>query len=187
MRKYCFVFLLLLSVGANAQWVSIPDTNFGTWLNTNGYSACLQGNNSIGCQLDTACSAVVNEDTIDCSFGAISNLTGIQYFDNLKLLGCSNNQLVGLSILPHGLTWLGCSDNQLSGLPTLPNSLIELYCSNNQITSLPALPSGLVWLFCDGNQISNLPTLPSNLECTKSLKVLRKALLFVLRKSAMLW
>src|SRR3954468_16733791 len=73
---------------ANAQWVSIPDTIFGIWLN-NFYPNCMQGNSQQGWLMDTTCSDVVNETNAVFTF-QILDLTGIQYFDSLKILNCSN-------------------------------------------------------------------------------------------------
>src|SRR3954463_10836618 len=80
-------------INSNAQWVAIPDTNFGTWLNTNGYAACLQGNNGVGWQMDTSCPAVVGTAAIGCNGKSISDLTGISYFHNLQILECIDNEL----------------------------------------------------------------------------------------------
>src|SRR6187399_1470012 len=83
---------------AKAQWVSIPDTIFGTWLKNYGYTVCMQGNSQVGWQMDTSCPAVVNAANISCSFMGIRDLTGIQYFDSLKTLDCS---LDSLTFLPN--------------------------------------------------------------------------------------
>ena len=178
------LFLCFCSVGSvKAQWVSIPDTNFGTWLNTNGYSTCLQGNNSVGWQMDTSCPVVVNATSIDCGNKDIHDIEGVQYFKNIWSLYCDYNQLdslpplpVGLTTLictanfltnlpplPLGLTYLSCSSNQLTSLPTLPPVLHDLLCDYNQLSNLPPLPNSLVWLDCFNNQLSSLPVLPNGL------------------------
>ena len=142
-----------------AQWVSIPDSNFGTWLNTNGYSACLQGNNTVGWQMDTTCPAIVNGTDVESFNSNIRDLTGIEYFDNLDTLVCSDNQLTSLPLLPSTLVWLDCKSNQLTSLPSLSGSLTLLDCRWNQLTSLPALPASLIELLCDNNQLTSLPAL----------------------------
>ena len=87
--RYLIISLLLgVSAVTNGQFVAIPDANFRTWLNNNGYASCMSGNN-----LDTTCSVVVNATKVNCSNQNISNLTGIQYFDNLDTLLCMNNNL----------------------------------------------------------------------------------------------
>jgi len=169
---------------AQAQWVSIPDTNFGKWLNTNGYDTCLLGNSTLGWQMDTTCSKVVIEQIVSCSNASIENIEGIQYFDNLRRLTCSYNKLISLPSLPTTLTnldlgnnpltsfpklpenlgILSCVRNQLTSLPTLPNFLISLSCTNNQLTSLPELPNNLKLLDCRNNQLTSLPALPDKLD-----------------------
>jgi len=156
-------FISATALSAQAQWVSIPDTNFGKWLNTHGYSLCLQGNSSVGWEMDTTCNEVVSDTSINCSSRSIKNLEGIQYFDNLKDLSCSYNELTSLPSLPKLLIYLDCGYNQLISLPDLPNSLNYLDCSYNQLTSLPALPNSLAELKCSSNNITSLPSLPNSL------------------------
>jgi hypothetical protein len=84
-------YLLLLIVAicflrverVDAQYVTIPDSNFVTWMQTHGYASCMIGN-----QLDTTCPAVVNATAVKCIGEEINDLAGIQYFDNLDSLNC---------------------------------------------------------------------------------------------------
>ena len=94
----------------------------------------------------------------------ITNIDGIQYFDDLIYLNCSGNQLTNLPELPNGLIYLDCTNNQLTILPELPNELEEIQCYSNQLTSLPELPDGLETLQCYDNQLTSLPELPDGLE-----------------------
>ncbi|HRC32890.1 MAG TPA: hypothetical protein PK736_05560 [Bacteroidia bacterium] len=158
LRILFLIAILFAANNAQAQFVTIPDPNFVTWLNNNGYAGCMNGN-----MMDTTCGAVVNDAIVDCSNKNISDLTGIEYFDSLKTLYCWNNQLTSLPTLPNTLTYLNCAGNQLTNLPTLPNSLTDLWCSNNQLTSLPTLPNSLIDLNCYYNQLTSLPGLPSTL------------------------
>ena len=152
------LFILFLHLfPAKAQYVTIPDANFVTWLSQQ-YPSCMNSN-----QMDTTCTQIVNEDTVDVSYLNIAVITGVQYFDNLKYLKCNNNQLTSLPNLPVPLTFLKCDNNQLNNLPALPNALKELQCYYNQLTSLPTLPSALIYLSCHDNQLTALPSLPSSL------------------------
>jgi uncharacterized repeat protein (TIGR01451 family) len=151
-----FLFLGFLKE-ARAQYVTIPDANFRNYLQTN-YPSCMSGG-----MLDTTCTAVVNEITLNVNSKGITNLTGLQYFKNLIYLACASNQLGSLPILPASLTFLDCSYNQLTSLPALPSSLTQSYFQYNQLTSLPALPVSLTYLNCGNNQLSNLPALPVSL------------------------
>ena len=57
----------------------------------NGYAGCMSGN-----MMDTTCSAVVNATSVNCSAQSIADLSGIEYFDNLNILNCSNNPITSL-------------------------------------------------------------------------------------------
>jgi uncharacterized repeat protein (TIGR01451 family) len=142
----------------NAQWVTIPDSNFVNWLDANGFASCMNGN-----LMDTTCNAVASASTIDCSYKNISDLDGIQYFDNLLYLSCNDNLLVNLPNLPNSLVYLICRSNQLTSLPVLPAGLTNLDCGTNLLNSLPTLPGALKVLNCQLNQLTSLPSLPDSL------------------------
>ena len=154
-----FAFLLVFTTSVKAQYVTIPDPSFVTWLNGHGFSSCLSGN-----QLDTTCSAVISTTTIDCSNSSITNLTGVTYFDTLITLKCSQNQLSFLPTLPSKLKYLECHHNQLTSLPVLPSTFKNLDCGLNQITTLPTLPFGMGLLSCYGNPLTTLPALPNTID-----------------------
>ncbi len=129
------ILLLAPYSSLKAQWVTIPDTNFVNWLQAN-IPSCMNGN-----QMDTTCSGVINRTKVNVANQPIADLTGIQYFDNLRTLWCYNSNLP-----PTGL---------LTSLPPLPQSLDTLDCDGNQLTSLSTVSSGLVSLNCRRNKISN--------------------------------
>ena len=110
----------------------------------------------------------------------ISDLTGIEYFPNLRVLDCQNNHLASLDLSGNKelreiylnsnqmtslnvsnctkLTYLDCSNNQLTELDVSKNKkLKELYCDGN---SLPALNvsknTNLEWLACGDNRLTKL-------------------------------
>lgn len=68
----------------------------------------------------------------------IDNLTGIEDFDSLKNLNCSNNRLTTIDIRQNTkLTDLNISSNALDSLDVSVNfSLEELYCQDNLLTYL---------------------------------------------------
>ncbi len=171
--------LLFLSLLGNAQYVTIPDPVFLSYLNSSGLSSCLNGN-----QLDTTCQGVTSKIIIDITNNQqINDLTGITYFDNLKILRCKSTNLNLLPQLPLTLTELSCENTDLQVLPALPpslktlncsntpivmlpalsDSLVRLECSNIGLTVMPSLPSKLNYLNCNNNQLTNFPTLPSSL------------------------
>ena len=161
MKKLLLSFFILFCLQyrtANAQWVTIPDANFVAKL-TQLYPSCMNGN-----QMDTTCSAIVNATFINLYYLNISNLSGIEYFDNLTLLNCFNGTVTTIPELPNSLEHFNCRNNSLSSLPALPSTLKILYCDHNQLTGLPNLPNGLTDLDCSFNEIDSLPTLPDSLQ-----------------------
>jgi uncharacterized repeat protein (TIGR01451 family) len=141
-----------------------------------------------GNQMDTTCYQIVVKDSLILPSLYLTNLTGIEYFDNLTYLDCSHNNITYLPRLPQFLNFMDCEYNQLDSLPPLPNYLnflrcagntlgvlpslppiLEtLYCGNCQLTSLPTLPSSLKYLYCDDNQLTNLPILPNSIKVLRS-------------------
>ena len=181
-KYHVLLILLLAAIYSNAQYVTIPDTAFVSWLNGNGYSQCLTGS-----QLDTTCPAVINATGMSIAapdLRQIQSIEGVEFFSNLNFLTCSqtsiqtlpklpkrlktlyctNNQINFIGSLPDSLTGFYCYNNKISSLPNLPNTLKYLECFANLITALPALPRGLNTIDCSGNKISVLPTLPDSLQ-----------------------
>ena len=178
--KNILLFLSLLFVRqVNAQYVTIPDANFVTWLQAKVPSA-MNGN-----QLDTTNTLVTTTiDSVSITYTSITNLTGIQYFKSLRVLLCDHNQLTFLPPLQKTLRWLDCWSNHITSLPTLPdslqvlvtlsnplhnlpilpNTLLRMDCGQDSLTSLPSLPNSLQVLICFFNQLTTLPTLPDSLK-----------------------
>ncbi|MEN9523259.1 MAG: hypothetical protein RL065_1636, partial [Bacteroidota bacterium] len=74
MKKLFTLFIAItFFTSAKAQWVTIPDANFVTWLNTNIPSA-MNGN-----QLNTSSTNIQFTNSLNCSNSNIIDLTGIQY------------------------------------------------------------------------------------------------------------
>ena len=78
------------------------------------------------------CEAVKN---IEVGSNEITSLKGVEYFTNLEVLRCNNNQLEELDVSKNTeLYLLNCSLNQLSTLDVSKNTKLSmLYCSKNQI------------------------------------------------------
>jgi len=194
MQKHYTKILIILFFSlkfsyVNAQFVYIPDTNFVNYLNTYGFSSCMNGN-----MMDITCPDVINAIALSCYDSNIEDLTGLQYFVNLRHLDCHHNLLQLLPPLPDSLVQLLCYDNVLYSLPALPNTLAFFDCGGNPLMSLPPLPNSLYYfnvsnclvdslpslpnslynLDCNTNPITNLPQLPNNLtflNCTNNLLV----------------
>jgi uncharacterized repeat protein (TIGR01451 family) len=183
-KLHITVSLLALAFTVSAQYVTIPDKNFASYLDTIIPSAM------VGNQMDTSNISVKTLASINIENSQINNLSGIQYFTSLVRLDfgngdttvdsnkvvniptlpttldtliCGNNILDSLPLLPSGLVLLKCYGNRLTSLPALPPTLVELDCQRNQLDSLPALPGTLRYLSCYNNTLQNLPKLPAGL------------------------
>ena len=96
---------------------------------------------------------------IDVSKKNISNLFGIQFFPNLRLLYCYNNQLTKLDVSKNtALVWLDCSQNQLTELDVRQNAALwGLFCDSNQLSSLDVSNNtALERLDCHLNNLTSL-------------------------------
>ena len=182
MKKILHTLLFMSAIQfTNAQYVAIPDSGFRVWLNNNGYSACMSGNN-----LDTNCAALASVTIL--SFYApsppINDYTGLQYFKNMLHLAFFqitankiplppnltylsiffDTSLVSIPSLPDSITFLQIENTDITQLPPLPSALWIIYCGDNLLTSLPPLPASLHQLECVDNQITSLPSLPGGLD-----------------------
>ena len=178
MKKFFRHILLAFSIlfllpNANAQ-TYINDNYFGNWIYSH-FPTCITYDTIVNqWQLDYSCPDIIADTTMDISGQPIQDLSGIQYFVNLKYLNASGCQLMTLpaSSLPNSLLHLDVSGQQsgsygstFGGLNDLPPNLTFLDCSNDpNMVSLPALPSSLVTLNCIQTPISVLPALPDSLE-----------------------
>ena len=97
--------------------------------------------------------------TIDVSEKNISNLFGIQFFPNLKMLYCDNNQLTELDVRKNtALVYLDCAQNQLTELDVRQNAALwGLFCDRNQLSSLDVSNNtALDRLDCHLNNLTSL-------------------------------
>ena len=89
----------------------------------------------------------------------IKDLSGIQYFANLKTLICNSNELTSLDVSKNtALGCLECDDNQLTSLNVSGCTVLAtLRCDNNKLTSLDLSScTKLENLFCENNQLTSL-------------------------------
>ncbi len=152
------VIFCCLFTTTRAQYVTIPDTAFVSWLQQN-YPTCMNGN-----QMDTTCAGIARAFLVNVGSKNISNLYGVQFFDSLTYLDCSRNLLSSLPPLPSKLKQLIAFENTLTTLPPIPDSLATLRVNNNRLTNLPALPITLTFMECGANQITSLPAMPALLK-----------------------
>ena len=115
------------SLGREAYKLSdiIPNTNFRDYVSS--LSCC-----KFGWLIQTQAN---NITVMIVSSKSISDLTGINYFPNLRTLYCQNNTLTSLNVSAlTSLQYLDCSGNKLTSL-TLPKvqSLCDVLCYGNKL------------------------------------------------------
>lgn len=159
MKKILFFLLFSFCLHSQAQFVTIPDPNFRAFLVAN-YPSCFNASQ----QMDTTCSGIVNEDTLEVSNLGISSIEGIGHFDKLKFFDCGSNNLTYLPTLPDSLRKLICYNNSLSVLPILPSGLKHIHAANCNFTTLPILPNGIQTVIFYSNQITSLTVLPNSID-----------------------
>ena len=96
---------------------------------------------------------------IDVENKYISNLSGLQFFPNLKVLNCSHNRLTKLDVSKNTvLQELVCWENQLTSLDVSQNTALqELNCGHNRLTSLDVSKNTeLTYLKCNYNRLTEL-------------------------------
>lgn len=159
MKQLIAIFLLIVCIQTTkAQFVTIPDANFVTWLQTNVPFA-MNGN-----QMDTTSLAVTTRTVVFVGYENITDITGIQYFDFLIDFNCTDNSITSLPRLANTIKNLNINRNLISNITSLPDSLINLHCGGNPLTNLPTLPSKLKLIGIFATQISTFPPLPNSLE-----------------------
>ena len=104
-------------------------------------------------------SEINNVRIIDVTGQSIGTLSGIEKFNNLEILLCSDNNLSSLDLSGNSkLTQLECSKNQISELDLSKNvELATLKCSKTGMDELKMVGcSKLKELDCSGNNLSEL-------------------------------
>jgi hypothetical protein len=117
-------FALSFFIG-KAQWVNIPDTNFGNWLVQYYPSNCVQGNPQIGFQMDTLSTmdSTLPVTTLDLSNKNLTDVSGLEYlrWQDPNCWGCTQRTL-------------DLSYNELKKMPKgLGVEDVHLNLSHNQI------------------------------------------------------
>ncbi|MCM1567850.1 MAG: fibronectin type III domain-containing protein [Roseburia sp.] len=101
----------------------------------------------------------VSVTDINCTNMEISDLTGIEYFTNLRVLRCNESNLSSLDVSGcPALEYLSCFGNNLSSLNVSGNpALRSLDCSLNDLSSLDVdRNAALEYLDCHANNLSSL-------------------------------
>ncbi|MEO6669516.1 MAG: hypothetical protein ABIN36_08570 [Ferruginibacter sp.] len=180
-----FFLVFILNASSKAQYVTIPDANLRSQLQTK-YPSCFNAAQ----MMDTSCAAIVNATNLYISVEPIiMNWEGYQYFKNLYSAGFQGSASAGagetlpnlpatlkrLSVvfmpslmnfppLPAGLERLEVNDHTTGIIASLPNSIRYIDLSFSYIQSLPTLPSSLDTLKLHLCNVYTLPALPSRLK-----------------------
>ncbi|MFT3795671.1 T9SS type A sorting domain-containing protein [Flavobacterium sp.] len=140
--KKLYFFLMLLPGFALAQIINIPDPAFKSMLLSSGLQNVAYNSDGLSLTLDSdhdgeiSVQEIQNVDQLDVRVGGISDLTGIEFFNNMTFLLCSENSLTTLDVSMLGnLEQLYCKNNSLTSLIINPN-LQTLQAQNNLLTSL---------------------------------------------------
>ncbi|GAA3792018.1 hypothetical protein GCM10022271_25500 [Corallibacter vietnamensis] len=132
-------------------YTAIPDSNFEQALIDLGYDTVIDG------QVLTASIKTITH--LNINNYSISDVTGIQDFELLTELSCSQNNLTTLDVSQNSnLTTLICVENALTSLNVSQNTnLVSLQCTFNQLTTLDVSQNNnLVSLLCLYNSITAL-------------------------------
>ncbi|WP_417365267.1 T9SS type A sorting domain-containing protein [Flavobacterium beibuense] len=105
MKKKLLYLLLLFSGIASAQIVNIPDANFKNRLLTaNTSNGIAKDENGVAIKIDQNNDYEIQESEallvsqLNVSLSAIEDMTGIEYFTNLKNIDCGGNPIINLDL-----------------------------------------------------------------------------------------
>jgi hypothetical protein len=122
MKKILILLLFLGAAVSNAQVINFPDANLKTALINSPFVMDVNGNFLPSADLNFDGNIEVTEaqlvGTIMVENSNVSNLSGMEYFTNLKSFSCSGNQITSLVPMQN------------------MTSLQQLYVANNQITTV---------------------------------------------------
>ena len=141
------VVFKMMRVAVNST--NFPDANFRNWLLKQSY-----GEDGY---LTFAEIAAVTEISVRSVH--ISSLKGIEYFQALKRLDCTGNNLKTLSVSNNtALTYLKFYSNRLTTLDVSKNTALkELDCRENDLNSLDVSNNtALTYLKCSSNRLTSL-------------------------------
>ncbi|MEO6670484.1 MAG: SdrD B-like domain-containing protein [Ferruginibacter sp.] len=171
MKKLLYLMMLLFVHNNVKADVVLPNGTFKNFLKIR-YPSCFYIDANQVEWLNTSCSEITSEDSLDMSDTSLGDLDmeGIQYFTSLKYLNCTLAGLVSSPPLPASLVklvFVSAINNQPYGsFPAsfLPNGLRYLDMSSNYMYAPPSWPDSLRYLNCSDNSIgssfSPMPALP---------------------------
>lgn len=149
------IFLVCFGIVGYSQYTAIPDPKFENYLEQHGMGDGIPNNGLV------LTSNINTVKQLGVSMLGIKDLTGIEDFSDLEILGCANNLLTSLDLSQNQkLAGLNLIDNRLTNL-ILPAStdLYIIYCNENFLTELDISKNpNLVELNCKWNKLTGLDT-----------------------------
>jgi uncharacterized repeat protein (TIGR01451 family) len=159
--RFIVALLFLSPTISKAQYVTIPNQGFVNFLQYT-FPSCMTGN-----LMDTTCVQITSATslTIPQNYN-VSNVYGIQFFDNLQSLTVNYNPVTSLPYLPQNLTTLNAAYCNLTSVTNLPPTLTSIQIQgNSNLTSLPALPQNLNYYIRSSTPLLPIETsLPASLQ-----------------------
>lgn len=153
MKRLLIFIVLLHSIFSFAQFTAIPDANFENYLEQNGMGDGVPNNG----QVLTA--NIENVTTLLVYAKQIQDLTGIEDFAAVELIGCAYNNIPYLDVSQNMNLWaLNCESSDVVELLLPPTPTLEIVnCPENFLTELDISQNpGLEQLFCNINNIASL-------------------------------
>ncbi len=164
-KLYCAFLMICFWQVVHGQGLYIPDANFKAKLlaaeanneiakNHQGQYIRIDSNGNG--EIEVAEALAVSY--LNVSSSAITDLTGIEYFEKIMTLLCNDNKLltISTSALPL-LTSLQCANNEIVSLNlTTCTKLYSLSCANNRLTNLILDNPSLNFMDCQHNDLVSL-------------------------------
>jgi Leucine-rich repeat (LRR) protein len=122
-----------------------------------------------GNQMDTTCSAIVNQGSLNVSIQNLQtlDLTGIRYFDNLQVFGIYSNAdtlTLGPKLPPNIQEFnISVGTNNFS-IPPFPSTLKKLFCNGLGSVTIPSFVNGMTEITIVQSWVTTIPALPSTLK-----------------------
>lgn len=165
--KNIILYLLLLITGVSgAQSIVVPDANFkAKLLSSSAFNNVAKDSSGDSIAIDANGDGIITAGEaeevreLNVSGSSITSLEGIEYFIDLRILDCSDNQIVTADLTTlEDLRAFYCANNAVTSITFASNNDIRwLDCSQNQLASLQVTNlDGLETLNCGDNQLSVL-------------------------------
>ncbi|MBS1625152.1 MAG: T9SS type A sorting domain-containing protein [Bacteroidetes bacterium] len=157
--RFCLlgIFCLMLH-RTQAQYVSIPDSNFRAYLISN-FPGCMNGN-----LLDTNCAATNTAASyFHTDYMNIVSYEGMQYFKKISDFSCRHNPTTYIPSFPDSMYKLFIRETNLTSLPPLPRKIDNyLGISYSPIRQLISMPVSCPTIDIQYTQITSVPSFPSD-------------------------